>query len=55
MPVNAVCSYGGAEGGTNLSGKVHDCVYFMLSQEMANQVCTLDVSFHQLRSRIALL
>ena len=50
MPVNAVCTCMGTEGGTHLSGKVHDCIDFVLSQEMADQVCALNVSLHQLRS-----
>ena len=51
MSVNAECIWRGIEGETNLSGKVHDCVDFVLSQEMADQVCALNVSLHQLRSR----
>ena len=35
----------------NLSSKMHDCVDVVLSEEMADQVCALNVSFDQLRSR----
>ena len=50
--MNCAC---GTEGELNLSGKVHDCVDVVLSKKMANQVCALNISFHQLRSTAVFL